>query len=331
MEQSALWVLEGVLSLPVDFGGAAPTGKRIKAVLLDFSNGSGDGFLEIAPASNARTGSWWSASEDVGHEFRASVRATDVMIASLRARSFLDAVLDRVMVVTGVLPAVLRLTVLYNEDEVDECRAGARAEYTITPMGEPARRIGPIRNPHAIAALRPGMRAQRALRWFRKAMTLTEPDDRFLAFYFSLECISNDVRETIEKTHRCRSCGGDSGIGKSQTDGVRELIARHPELPHKVFGQLAGTRAALVHGSDDTAKERAKVLEPIIQRLALDGIAISLGLEPASVSVVDTRTPEMGLIATADYAADTDPSNRWGEPVREAIARLRAEHSAGAP
>jgi hypothetical protein len=151
-------------------------------------------------------------------------------------------------------------------------------------------------------------------------MTLPTPEDRFLAYYIALEAVSNDIRQSTDKTHKCRHCKGDTGIARSQMDGVKDLIKRHLELPPDTFAVLTRTRSKIVHGAGDEARAAAQKLEPLAQALAREGVALALGLDPSTVSLQQSALPTFNVTAQADFLIANHPAVKWGQSMRQALA-----------
>ncbi len=321
-----LWVLEGKLDIPVFFPKQDTTGTRaVSGLFLDFSGRSGDGLIELRAQQTDRINQsvWWSRDEPVSFEFRASVIAGSMPEAWLRSYDFLEQMLDRLTLLTGTPARLLEAGVLYNESELEDCRRGKRTEFECTTHGVPTRKTAPFANIHVVDRLIPSERAQRALRWLRKGLTYDNAEDRFLTFYFALECISNDIKETSEKTHTCRNCGKSTGIAKAQTDGIRALIQRHPEARASLFADLGKARAKLVHGGDPKVRQMVKVLEPTARTLAVEGIALSLGVDPASLRMTDSSTAELFPILRGTYEAGSDPATKWGRSMTAFVEELK--------
>lgn len=327
VQHSDLWVMEGVLDLPAFLPKQELTGNHAaRGLLLDFSGRTGDGLIELRASDAARVKEpvWWSTDDPVRFEFRASVRAPTLFDAWPRSADFLEQMLDRLTFLSGAPTRSLQRGMLYNETQIEECRNGRLSEFECTTHGTAVRKTAPFTNLHTTSQFLPSDRTKRALRWFRKGLTNQNVEDRFLAFYFSLECISNDIKETIEKTHTCKKCGESTGIQRSQTDGIKALIARHPETPNSLFAQLGRTRAKLVHGNDPNAHDAVKQLEPTIRSLAAEGIALSLRVDPASIRVVDTSCPEIIPLMRGSYDPSTDPAGKWGRSITTLLATLAA-------
>jgi hypothetical protein len=322
-----LWVLEGSLDLPIYFSRQNPDDKNVvRGMFIDFSGQSGDGVIEFRAEDAARINQsvWWSRDEPVRFDFRASVRAGSMIDAWLRSVDFLEQALDRLTVLAGEPAQILQAGLLYNESQLEECRVAKCSEFECTTHGVQTRKTSPFSNIHVIDRLQPSDRAKRALRWFRKGLLNENIEDRFLAFYFTLECISNDVKETVEKHHICQSCGKSTGISKAQTDGIKALIARYPEAPKSLFSKIGKVRASLVHGGDPADRERVRQLEPIVRTLAADGIALSLGIDPVSVRVTDTSRMDIIPIMRGVYDPKLDPANKWGRSMTAFLSELHA-------
>lgn len=128
---------------------------------------------------------------------------------------------------------------------------------------------------------------------------------------------------TEQSTHRCNSCGKPTGIKKSDTDGIKVLISRYSGLPTNTWSKIRTTRALLVHGGESNATQKATELEPLVRRFAEDGIAISLGFEPA-LSLPGFQVLKMGVILKAKYNKETDPTAKWGNTVSEELQNLKS-------
>ncbi len=218
-----IWVVEGQIDLPVvlpQIEGKPPT----SGISLNFSGGTGDGYIELRSVDPARTQQsvWWSRNEPILFDFRASVVGRGLLSGWHRAMSFLNQTLDRLSFLSGAPASLVSISILYSETQLEACRRGERTHVDCAPGGIPTQNTQPIQNPHLMPNLQPSERCKRALRWFRKGLASDDPDDRFLAFYMALECVSDDIEETKQKTHTCSKCRQDSGIPKAHTDGVEK-------------------------------------------------------------------------------------------------------------
>jgi hypothetical protein len=322
----SLWVLEGKLDLPVFFAPVGESGASgVKGLFLDFSGASGDGIIELhaCDAHRVNNSVWWSPDAPVLFDFRACVLACSMSEAWMRSGDFLEQMLDRLTFIAGVPVQLIEAGMLYNESQMQLCRTGAATEFECTTYGLPCRTTSPIANVHVVDKLIPSDRAKRALRWFRKAMCSSNAEDRFLAYYFSLECVSNDIKATAVKTHSCQKCGESTGIQKAQTDGIKLLIERHKDLPKSLFRDLGSTRAKLVHGADSSGTEMAIRLEPIARMLAAEGIAMSLQLSPDSIRIQDTSIPVVMPIIRTRYDDASERLDIWGRTMTSMIETLK--------
>src|SRR4029453_4561794 len=117
-----LWVLEGVMDAPImlprpEIG--LNQGKTVRGLFFDFSNGDGDGLVELHAADIARanTPSWWSKDAPVLFDFPCRVVAAAPRIAWLRANGFPEQVLDRLTILAGAPVTLVSRSGLYNETE----------------------------------------------------------------------------------------------------------------------------------------------------------------------------------------------------------------------
>jgi hypothetical protein len=149
----------------------------------------------------------------------------------------------------------------------------------------------------------------------------------------ALECVSDDIEETKQKTHTCPKCNQDSGIPKAHTDGVKKVVARHGELPGNTFQVLGKARAKLVHQGQSVASwalisrekpEQRFSLLSILEQLTAEAIAISLKSDPEIVHVVDTKAPDMTIVGQFEYTVDNSPRNRWPKSIHETLAEVKA-------
>lgn len=329
-----LWILEGQIDLPIvlpKIDGKPPA----SGICLDFSGGTGDGYIELRPTDPARSqeSAWWSRNEPVLFDFRASVVGRGLLNGWHRAITFLDQALDRLTFLSGAPASLFAIGILYSETQLESCRKGERTHVDCAPGGIQTRNTHPMQNPHLVHSLQPSERCKRALRWFRKGLASDDPDDRFLAFYMALECVSDDIEETRQKTHICPKCRQDTGIPKAHTDGIKRIVTRRGELPRNTFQVLGKARAQLVHEGKSaaswvlTSRERSNQAFPllsILERLAAEGIAVSLKSDPEAVKIIDTTSPNMTVVAQYEYTGDGGPGSRWQKSVRTTLAEIRS-------
>lgn len=319
--EERLWVQEGQLDLPIYFPDNWGD-ETLRGFCLDFSNFTGDGFIEIRTVDSKRTSeqSWWSLDEKVLFDFRTSIIAEGLGEALARSASFIEQMLDRLTFLSGAPATLVELGLFYDEEELEECIKGQRPAFTASIGGTFCRTTTPFANVTAMPNMKPTVGAKRALRWFRKALSSESVEDRFLAYYVSLECISNDVKETTTKTQICQSCGESTGNPKAQTEGIKWLLKQRGLNPSKDFRKLTNARGKLVHGEEiDVAP-----LESLIQRIAADGIAHSLGIDPDTISFADSARPKAGLIVEVPLSPELPLLAKWkGESIRTHIEELR--------
>jgi hypothetical protein len=331
-QEPMAWVLEGQMDLPVFFDSTESGGDRnVTGLFLDFSGGSGDGVLELKAVDPARINKsvWWSCDEPVLFDFRAVILANNLVHAWERSRDFVEQMLDRLTFLGGAPVQLVKAGMLYNEAELERCRRSETTEYECTTHGINCRTTQLFANPHIVERFLPSERARRALRWFRKGLSFNNAEDRFLAFYFALEAIANDIEETKEKTHRCQHCGKSTGISKAATDGIKAIILRHNNLPKNFFSLLGKTRARIVHGGDHNSTERVRQLESSIRILAAEGIALSLGANPESIRVVDPAFPVIMPVMKGTYDPASDPAAKWRCSVTDLLKQI--EEARGHP
>jgi hypothetical protein len=322
-----LWVLEGVMDAPImlprpEIG--LNQGKTVRGLFFDFSNGDGDGLVELHAADIARanTPSWWSKDAPVLFDFRCSVVAADPRIAWLRANDFTEQVLDRLTILAGAPVTLVSRSGLYNETELNACKTGSRTSFRFQTGGIPACTTAPLRNLHLVQHLRPSDRAKLAMRWFRKAQTFDKEEDQYLAFFIALEVISDDIKPAAVVTPKCKNCGAEVNSFTSHFGGVKEVVNRHADLPKKMFDRLRRVRGEIAHGAL-SQKLTAEVREylPLIERLGAEAIAISLGSDPTTVQVRGgIRLYDGFVFGEVDFNPETNPHTRWKQSIPELLA-----------
>ena len=162
------------------------------------------------------------------------------------------------------------------------------------------------------------------MRWFRKALTFDKEEDQFLAFFVALEVLSDDIKPAARVTPICKNCGAEVSSFTSHLEGFKEVTNRHPELPKKTFDVLRKMRGKIAHGelSQALTADLRKWL-PLIERLAAEAIAISLGADPTTVEARHgVRLYEGVIFGEVDFAPEHNPHVRWGRSISEALAIL---------
>ena len=314
------WVVESRIDfpacLPRTVGGAA-----VKDMYLCLV-GEFDGFVQLRPVDIGRATEpvFWTETNPIAYELRAGVRAPDAIAALYRGSELIEHVVDRLALLSGEFVRPLSLGFVYNEDQLRECIAGRREEYDGTTGGEGAFRTQPIRNAAlAQRLLSPPIQAHMAIRWFRRGMTFREKVDQFVAFYIALESIAEHVPGITAEPRSCSNCGFKYTESKTNAS-IAFLIGRHPELPAEARQRLAQIRARILHGNADTVTlYNAAANASAVQRLAADGIALVLGVDPSQFSF--STSPLMGLgglrpdimpLLRARYDVQKNPTTKWG-------------------
>jgi hypothetical protein len=328
----ATWVVEGVLDVPIHV--QVPADKQLKSGYISLGGEQIDGFVEFRPKdlAAATTSRFWTRNEPTLYECRAGVTAPDAFLALIRGGMLYEHVADRLMLFTGYAVRVLSVGFVYNEDELRECQRGLRKTFNGTTGGEQSVRTQPPKNRMHPSLFHPPEGALDAIRWFRTAMSATRAVDQFLSYYISLESIATHVPGIAQQPRSCIHCGGDLGFESKPNAGIKQLIARHPQLPAKTRKELARIRAQIAHGSGDWKTAQAARLNlPLVQRLAADGIALVLGIDPSQLNFMIPFPQENMIVPMleGDYGSDTDPSTRWGGLLSDALHRYVRHVSTG--
>jgi hypothetical protein len=318
---SDLYVIHGKLDTPVVMNFRAFTPEKDIAVFIyDISQVPGDGVVEVKNNKGGGSEKWWGEKNQNLYDFRASILADHMAMAYSKSIDFVRVIADRLHYIFGATIKIQELEFIYNATQLEQCIEGKRDEFEIIPIGTAVRSKRKIENVHVASLINPSQRASKALTWLRKAMEEKSLEEQYVQLYFALECISNDVKKTEVTTHICQACSKPTGIPKSQTDGIKELIRRHPELPGDTFKKISRIRGKIVHGSDDPeSKDDIVRYAPVLHRLVIDGIAISLRVDPSSINFQKLHHFEIMVNAVAKYSPDRNPTTEWGRSMLKTL------------
>jgi hypothetical protein len=333
--RARIWVLDGTIDFPVQTP-RNDSGALTESMYLFLGGQDIDGFVETRPADNERSSKsvFWTASSPLVWRLRASVRAVDVAGGIIRGAELMEHVADRLAFMSGEMVRPLSIGMVYNEDQLRECMAGRREEFDCTTGGEFAFRTQHIRNAafaHRILAPRP--EALTALRWFRRGMSFQEKVDQFVAFYFALESIAEHLPDVQAEPLRCRECGAQYGESRT-TAGIASLIARHTNFPPNARQHLAMLRARIVHGTaNDDIRYNAAANAAAVQRLAADGIATVLGIDPAQINFginplggLGGLQPSVLPLMRGKYDEQHSPLAEWGGRLHSDVFSEVSQH-----
>lgn len=313
------WIAEAVLDIPCQL--PSDLQQKTDFLCISFGGSNIDGFVQLRPQDfeRATNSVFWSASHPLLFDCRVVVRAADGAIALLRAQALYEHVADRLTLLTGYPARIVSSGITYNEDELVQCIAGNRNEYEVTTGGEIAFRTGPIKNAQLSHVLNPPEVALEAIRWFRHAMNQQRPIDQFLSYYIALESISRHVPDVKRGPRRAADGSELEGEESAESAGIRHLVSRHPALPPNTRRDLAQIRAQIAHGSTNPkVLDLAFVNLPLVQRLAADGLALVIGVQPEQFQVL--RPSFVAFIVPLVhglYKEDNHPIIRWGKPLTQ--------------
>jgi hypothetical protein len=321
-----LWIVEGKIDIPICID--VPAGKGVTSLFVALAGNDIDGFVELRPLDQHRatTSLFWNPVE---YELRAGIRAADSAIALLRGKELIEHLADRLMLLTGYPVRPLSVGFVYNEDQLKACLSGTLHEYEATTGGEEAFRTQRPKNMALQHLLAPPAEAVEAIRRFRHAMSHERKADQFLTYYIALESIAKHVPGVTPSQKLCRDCGKDLGTETQENAAIKHLISRHPSLPAKTRGALAKIRARIVHGNADAETlQLASANLPLVQRLAADGIALVIGVDPASLNFLAPSWIDfMAPIGRATYSIESNPSKPWGGLLSDRFKECVSRHS----
>ena len=107
------------------------------------------------------------------------------------------------------------------------------------------------------------------------------------------------------------------------------MVNRHSELPKNTFDHLRRTRGKIAHGQISQALT-AEIREclPLIERLAAEAIAISLGADPKTLNYGgDLRVYDGVVYGESPFDPEQNPHTRWGWSILESLANLKRLNS----
>jgi hypothetical protein len=324
-----LWIVHGQIDIPVCF--PVPANKSIERLYVGLGGMDLDGFVELRPLDCQRstTSVFWTATAPLAYEFRAGVMAPDSVVALLRGTELAEHLSDRLTLLTGYPIRPLSIGVVYNELQLSQCISGERTEYDLTTGGEEAFRTQLPKNWALLQLLAPPEHAFEAIRWFRHAMLSPRSSDQYLAYYIALEAIAQHVPGVSRRVSDCTKCGKEFGTERWEVAALRYLIARHPQLPPDAGKVLAKIRARIAHGNTDyETLELASANLLTLQRLAADGIALALGIEPGSFNVLAPSSTKLLVpIGHASYSQESNPISDWGDLLSNQFAKYVSAQS----
>jgi hypothetical protein len=229
----------------------------------------------------------------------------------MRGRELVEQIVDRLTLFSGFPVRLLSIGIVYNEDQLRECVAGARTEYEATTGGELGFRTGPCKNAHLPQLLLPPPKIVHSMRWFRIAMTSARPVDQFVCYYIALEGLLEHI----------------PGVPSPHDDSAAiELLLRRRSLPIKARRRLYEIRSRLMHGDPDPKfVALAEANLPAVQRLTVDAFALILGVDPNQIAILQPFVGPILPIMHATYEPASNPATPWGGLLSdaEAIARAR--------
>jgi hypothetical protein len=284
----------------------------------------------------ATTPVFWSKAEPVLWECRAAVRASDWFAALLRGSELFEHVADRLTLLTGYPVRPLEIGFIYNEDHLRDCLLGMRNEFDATTGGQQCFRTGGVKNAGSQQRiLIPPEAALEGMRWFRRAMTLDGRIDQFAAYFIALESVACHIQtdgargqrrcSSCGEELRCRACDADGGRETPANAGIRYLLSKRPDIPAGARKTLARIRARVLHGNADAQTlVLASANLPIIQRLALDGIATVLGIDPTALNVLAPSPVEtIAPMLEAQFSEEGNPAVVWGGLLSDKFERWK--------
>ncbi len=322
---TSLWVVTATIDFPVDLRPPKPLNS------LDISLGGEDpdGYVQMRPADPDRLSKspWWSPNARNNYECRALVRAPDLPFALIRGLELYEHLADRLALLGGYPVEVLSVSHVYSEDALKRCIAGDAEEYEAAIGGAlTSFRIQPLKNASLQQLMRPPQEVLEALRWFRHAMLATRILDRYLFYYIAIESVARHVPGVERGPKRSSDGKPVEGLESKESAAFRFLLQRR-SLPLEGRKVLANTRAQIAHGNTDIQTiELAEANMRVVQTLALDGIALVCGIDPAMIAVMEP-SPARHLIPllVVQFSSDNNPATEWGGLLSESHRRFVEE------
>lgn len=327
----SLWVASGRFEFPVQIPFDLTKGTEPPTMMIDPSNGSGDGFFQFKAVDVVRVASRSWSDDPIWFDFRASVIAPMAEVKR-RAETFVECCLDWFSLIHGVAASAPKLSLLYNEADLQACRAGSVQTFAIMPIGTPTFATTVTQNP-AFSSIILDADMIRCMRFLRKAMLSTNIEDRFLVLFLICETLSRRIAKGDLKTNSCKLCGGTweepPHVDHAGFKQILQLL--FPEDSQKLYKTLYGLRSTIAHGGKhpDSLCGKLVQFEPIILSAATASMATVAGMPPDSLRMINFGYFELLPIGFAEFKSG-DPSSSWGHSVTDAI-QFHKEHATPPP
>jgi hypothetical protein len=185
--------------------------------------------------------------------------------------------------------------------------------------GEDTLRVNPPKNAGHQAIFAPPPVTLEAMRWFRHGMLSVRILDQFLFYYIALESIAKHVPGVVRGPRRDAKGKEIEGRESKESASIKYLLQRRG-LPFDARRILAEIRGKIAHGNTDLSTVLAAHANmTIVQRLAIDGIALVYGIDPTNLRVMEpnallSMAPQM----SAAYTTSNNPISSWGGFLSEA-------------
>jgi hypothetical protein len=129
-----------------------------------------------------------------------------------------------------------------------------------------------------------------ALKWYRKGLIATEPEEAFSFTWSGLETLSEALASQAPKTVTCGNCGAEVQLAAVAKTGLLDHMRHNLGLTRKVFDRFFDVRSDIVHGKrelDEDFRDEVAFMLPGVRAvfvttalLVLNGGGTSEGAVP---------------------------------------------------
>jgi hypothetical protein len=237
---------------------------------------------------------------DIGWLIEAEINEKDINTAIAKAGEVLEFLLSICCLETGLPVNRTRLILIYDISENIEERIFRQYfwDLPLSIQGAEVESESFLSNIKKIykfiygsKTLKYKHRIYRAIRWFRKGLTTSDPLDQFLFLWHGLESLNSPLADYYGKEKKmmkkidkkCPSCGEEYSIF---IDGGIEALYNDMKIDKKERKEIKDIRNGISHGFEDNIPlaDRALKLLPLLAKILYTGISNITGFN------TDTKT-----------------------------------------
>ncbi len=231
-----------------------------------------------------------TARVPTGLTFDVTIEATTRNEAIESARRTADGIASFVTLTTGVgIPALQLIKCLdmaANKTEREYVQF-----YSDLPAGQPSRGnlnpqtlIKALDRYFAISDPKLLSRVARAVRWYRRGITSTDPFDRFSSYWIGMEALNKALQNMLDLKDEEDFCPNCSySLGKSESmSGAKAFIDKFFDNSGSLFKSLRNYRVKIIHSTTDLQDivQEVSNLAPTLGNIVLGAVNFVCGVSP---------------------------------------------------